>query len=223
MLKCQFLKQLWHESLNFINLPNPTSHTRPRRFARPLIEMSARDRNKSVTEEWSMTDVWAWKPHHHLWADCLDNVAFSISHNPIVTLWKWGFSKMLLRLFACEFIVSGGSMTGVQLLIGTIKFSLPTVSKPVHTGSVTLTLNYPMGTGCDYSHSSVVDKVTGDWLGWSNCYCVLGNWHHIAWLNLLWAKLVHTYHVTGRNQHSTLIGVISNIMPFLNTGNYILF
>jgi hypothetical protein len=27
--------------------------------------------------------VWGWQPHHHLWADCLENVGTSTSHNPM--------------------------------------------------------------------------------------------------------------------------------------------
>jgi hypothetical protein len=27
--------------------------------------------------------MWGWQPHHHLWADCLENVGASTSHNHI--------------------------------------------------------------------------------------------------------------------------------------------
>jgi hypothetical protein len=44
--------------------------------------MSTRNRNK-VSGEQSAAGVWDCLSHRYLWADCLDNVGSSTSHNPI--------------------------------------------------------------------------------------------------------------------------------------------
>jgi hypothetical protein len=54
------------------SLPNPSSHTMALRFTQPLTEMSTRN----LPGE-------GWQPNLHLWADCLDNVESSTSHNLI--------------------------------------------------------------------------------------------------------------------------------------------
>jgi hypothetical protein len=41
----------------------------------PLTEMSTRNLPGG--------GAWGWQPHRHLWADCLENVGASTSHNPM--------------------------------------------------------------------------------------------------------------------------------------------
>jgi hypothetical protein len=37
---------------------------------------------KNVYGEQSADGMWGWQLHHHMWADCLDNVGSSRSHKP---------------------------------------------------------------------------------------------------------------------------------------------
>jgi hypothetical protein len=45
----------------------------------PLIEMST----MNIPTGKGKAGVWGWQPHRHLWADCLENVWVSTSHNPM--------------------------------------------------------------------------------------------------------------------------------------------
>jgi hypothetical protein len=58
-------------SLNFSNWPNPSSRNIALRLTQLLTEMSTRNLPRDI----------GWKPYRHLWADCLDNVGASTSHN----------------------------------------------------------------------------------------------------------------------------------------------
>jgi hypothetical protein len=72
----RLLVQFPMRPLNFFDLPNPSSRTMALRSTRPLTEMSTRmllgvkgGRRVRLTSP-------------HLWADCLENVGASTSHNP---------------------------------------------------------------------------------------------------------------------------------------------
>jgi hypothetical protein len=57
------------ELMGFFSWPNPPSNNMAQRSTQPLVEMSSS----------RGTD----KPHRHLWADYLENVGASTSHNPM--------------------------------------------------------------------------------------------------------------------------------------------
>jgi hypothetical protein len=67
------------EVTGFFNWPNPSSHTMAVGSTQPLTEMSTRNllggKGRPVHK--------AWQPFRHLWADCLENVGASTSHNPM--------------------------------------------------------------------------------------------------------------------------------------------
>jgi hypothetical protein len=66
-------------SLNFFNVPNLFGPTLALGFAQPLTEMSTRKSSGSKARPVRK----GGKLNNHLWADCLDNVESSTSHNPI--------------------------------------------------------------------------------------------------------------------------------------------
>jgi hypothetical protein len=62
----------WGHRIVF-NLPNPSSRTMALGLTQPLTEMNTTNYLCGVKT--------SWQPHRHLWADCLDNVGSSTSHN----------------------------------------------------------------------------------------------------------------------------------------------
>jgi hypothetical protein len=71
--------RLLTRSLNFFSLSNPSSRKIVLGSTQPLTEMSTR--NLPGGGEGG-TGAEGWQPHRHLWADCLENVGASTSHNP---------------------------------------------------------------------------------------------------------------------------------------------
>jgi hypothetical protein len=69
---------LW--TLGIFNLHNPTNRTMALSLTQPLTEISTRNLLGGGGERYRRG---SWHPRRHLWADCLENVGFSTSHNPI--------------------------------------------------------------------------------------------------------------------------------------------
>jgi hypothetical protein len=65
--------------LNFFNRPNPSSRTIVLESTQLLLEMSSR--NLPGGKEWPARKVDDF--YGHLWAECLENVGVSTSHNPM--------------------------------------------------------------------------------------------------------------------------------------------
>jgi hypothetical protein len=63
-------------SLDFSKLPNPSSLTVALGSTQPLTGMNTG--NISGGKGWP-ANAWDWQAHHHLWADCLENVGASTS------------------------------------------------------------------------------------------------------------------------------------------------
>jgi hypothetical protein len=70
----------------FISLPKPSDRT-SLEFTQALTEGSTRDRNKHVSWEQSAARARCWQFYRHMWADFLDNLVSSGSHNPHKRLW----------------------------------------------------------------------------------------------------------------------------------------
>jgi hypothetical protein len=67
------------EVIGFFNWPNPSSLIMALGSTQPLTEMST-----SNLPGWQRAaGAWDWQPHRHLWADCIENVVTSTSHNPM--------------------------------------------------------------------------------------------------------------------------------------------
>jgi hypothetical protein len=64
---------------SILNWPNPSSHTMTMGSTQPLTEMSTRN----LPGDKKAAGVQGWQPHHHLQAVCLENVAASMSRNPM--------------------------------------------------------------------------------------------------------------------------------------------
>jgi hypothetical protein len=64
----------------FFDLPSPCSHTMALGSTQPLTEMSIRNLpgGKGL-----LACTYSWQPYRHLWADYLENVGASTSHNPM--------------------------------------------------------------------------------------------------------------------------------------------
>jgi hypothetical protein len=60
-------------SLDLLNLPDPSS----------CRGDSVSNRNEYQESSWELraAGVWVWKPYCHLWADCLEDVGASTSHD----------------------------------------------------------------------------------------------------------------------------------------------
>jgi hypothetical protein len=65
--------------LNFFNVPNPSSPTITLEVTDPLTEMSTRNLRGGLNR----VGAYGWQLHRYLWADCLENVGSSTSHNPM--------------------------------------------------------------------------------------------------------------------------------------------
>jgi hypothetical protein len=64
-------------AIGFLNRPKPISHTMAPGLTQPLTEMNTRN---SPGERGSWPVCKAEKAHHHLWADCPENVKASTYH-----------------------------------------------------------------------------------------------------------------------------------------------
>jgi hypothetical protein len=66
-------------SLDVFSLPNPSSLTMALGSTKPLTDMSTRKLPGGKGRPARKAD----QPYLHLWADCLENMGASMSHNPM--------------------------------------------------------------------------------------------------------------------------------------------